>query len=72
MSGRTIAIGDIHGRSAALAALLDIILPCSRDTVILLGDYIDRGPDSRGVLDQLISLAVRCRVIPYWATMKRC
>jgi serine/threonine protein phosphatase 1 len=64
MAGRTIAIGDIHGCSAALAALLDAIAPGPNDTLITLGDYIDRGPDSRGVLDQLIALAGRCRLVP--------
>jgi serine/threonine protein phosphatase 1 len=64
MAGRTIAIGDIHGCSAALAALIDAVAPCPDDTVVALGDYIDRGPDSRGVLDLLIALAGRCRLIP--------
>jgi serine/threonine protein phosphatase 1 len=62
--GRTIAIGDVHGCSAALAALLEVIAPTPRDTLIPLGDMIDRGPDSRGVLEQLIALAARCRLIP--------
>lgn len=61
---RTIAIGDIHGCSVALARLLEAISPHSEDTVIPLGDYIDRGPDSPGVLDQIIDLAARCRLIP--------
>jgi serine/threonine protein phosphatase 1 len=64
MAGRTIAIGDIHGCSAALAALLDAIEPGPGDTLVPLGDYIDRGPDSRGVLDRLIALAGRCRLVP--------
>ena len=34
------------------------------DTLVTLGDYIDRGPDSRGVLDQLIALGERCRLVP--------
>ena len=63
MPGRTIAIGDIHGCSAALAALLDAIEPGPNDTVVTLGDYIDRGPDSRGVIEQLIALGQRCRLI---------
>ena len=63
-SGRTIAIGDIHGCSRALASLLAAVRPTPGDTVVTLGDYIDRGPDSRGVVDQLIALAPRCRVIP--------
>jgi serine/threonine protein phosphatase 1 len=57
MAGRTIAIGDIHGCLKALATLLDAVGPGSEDMVVTLGDYIDRGPDSRGVLDRLIALA---------------
>src|SRR5262249_33858026 len=64
MAGRTIAIGDIHGCPDALAALIDAIAPSPEDTVVLLGDYIDRGPNSRGVLDRLIALARRCRLVP--------
>lgn len=64
MSGRIVAIGDIHGCSAALAAVLDASNPGPKDTLVTLGDYVDRGPDSRGVLEQLIGLAKRCRLIP--------
>jgi serine/threonine protein phosphatase 1 len=64
MAGRTVAIGDIHGCAAALAALVEAIHPGPEDTLVVLGDYIDRGPDSRGVLDQLIALAGRCRLVP--------
>src|SRR5437764_909235 len=64
MPGRTIAIGDIHGCSAALAALLDDIGPRPEDTLVPLGDYIDRGPDSRGVMDRLTALARCCRLVP--------
>ncbi len=51
MPTRTIAIGDIHGCSAAL----DAIRPRPEDTIVTLGDSINRGPDSRGVLDRLIA-----------------
>jgi serine/threonine protein phosphatase 1 len=61
---RTIAVGDIHSCSAALVALLDAVRPGPEDTVVTLGDYIDRGPDSRGVLEQLVALAERCRLVP--------
>jgi serine/threonine protein phosphatase 1 len=61
---RTIAIGDIHGCSAALAALIAAIDPQPHDCLVTLGDYVDRGNDSRGVLDQLIALASRCRLVP--------
>lgn len=51
VGGRTFAIGDIHGDLAALDALfarLPVLNP--GDTVVFLGDYIDRGPDSAGVV----------------------
>ena len=61
---RTIAIGDIHGCSAALRAILDAIRPMPDDLIVTLGDYVDRGPDSRGVLERLIELAGECRLVP--------
>lgn len=64
MRGRTIAIGDIHGCTTALAALLEAIAPQPEDTIVVLGDYIDRGPDSRGVIEQLITLSERCELVP--------
>jgi serine/threonine protein phosphatase 1 len=64
MNSRTIAIGDIHGCSAALDALLEAIRPRPEDVIVSLGDYINRGPDSRGVLDRLIKLNRRCRLVP--------
>jgi serine/threonine protein phosphatase 1 len=64
MSGRLIAIGDIHGYSAALAAILRAVEPQAEDTVVALGDYCDRGPDTRGVLDLLIDLPAQCRLVP--------
>jgi Calcineurin-like phosphoesterase len=64
MPARTIAIGDIHGCSAALRALIDAIQPTTEDTLVLVGDYVDRGPDSRGVLDLVLELEKRCCVVP--------
>lgn len=61
---RTIAIGDIHGCSRALDALIGAIKPTPADTLVLLGDFVDRGPDSRGVLDRLVALDSRCRLVP--------
>lgn len=61
--GRTIAIGDIHGCSIALSKLLRVVEPVADDVIIPLGDYIDGGIDSRGVIDQLIDLQDRCRLI---------
>ncbi|SFS01561.1 metallophosphoesterase [Yoonia litorea] len=45
-----IAIGDVHGRYDLLAPLLDRALSFN-ESVVLLGDYIDHGPDSASVLD---------------------
>lgn len=51
------AIGDIHGQSHELARVLDLIeTDGGQDAhIVFLGDYTDRGPDSRGVLDMLIA-----------------
>jgi serine/threonine protein phosphatase 1 len=64
MAARTIAIGDIHGHARALAAIIDAVDPRPQDTLVLLGDYIDRGPDSRGVLQLVLGLAERCQLVP--------
>jgi serine/threonine protein phosphatase 1 len=61
---RVIAIGDVHGCSRALKALLEELQPGQQDTVITLGDYLDRGPDSRGVVERLLELSKRCHLIP--------
>ncbi len=64
MAARTIAIGDIHGCLAALDALVTAIAPTTEDTLVTLGDYIDRGPHSRGVLDRLSTLSRHYRLVP--------
>lgn len=64
MVARTIAIGDIHGCADALAALLAAIEPSSENVIITLGDHIDRGLNTRSVLDQLLILSGRCHLIP--------
>ncbi len=61
---RKFVIGDIHGCLTALDALLAALQLAAVDTVVTVGDYVDRGPDSRGVLDRLIGLADRCEFIP--------
>jgi len=53
---RVLAIGDIHGCRGALDDILKWVQPTPDDLVITLGDYVDRGPDSRGVLNRLIEL----------------
>jgi len=52
---RHLAVGDIHGCFKALVALAEYV-PFDRDDLIItLGDYVNRGPDSRAVLDWLIA-----------------
>lgn len=57
------AIGDIHGRLDLLDRLLTVMMDCSDHcdgtipTLVFLGDYIDRGSNSRGVIDRLVTLA---------------
>lgn len=53
---RTLVIGDIHGCLAPLEHLWKIIDPQREDRVIFIGDYIDRGPDSKGVIDFILNL----------------
>ena len=47
-----------------LDTLLDEVMLRSDDTLVTLGDYVDRGPDSRGVLDRLLALREVCRLVP--------
>ena len=64
MPPRVIAIGDVHGCATALRALVESIDPQPDDTLIPLGDCVDRGPDSRGVIDQVLALRQRCQLVP--------
>lgn len=60
---RTLAIGDIHGHLVALDALLAAVDPQPTDQFIFLGDYVDKGPNVRGVLDRLIAFGTAHRAI---------
>jgi len=57
-----IGIGDIHGCAQSLEYLLDVLGPGEDDRLVFIGDYVDRGPDSRGVIDRLLRLRseVKC------------
>lgn len=62
---RKIAMTDIHGCRRSFEALLDQLALTTSDELYFLGDYIDRGPDSKGVLDIILDLKnkghkVRC------------
>lgn len=53
---RKFAISDIHGCNKSFLALLEKIQFSAADELYLLGDYIDRGPDSKGVMDSIFNL----------------
>ncbi len=56
ISGRLIAIGDIHGMAAMLEQLINKIAPSGEDLLVFMGDYIDRGPHCREAIDFLLKL----------------
>lgn len=51
-----IAIGDVHGCARTLEALIDRLEPTDDDHLVFVGDYVDRGPDSKGVIDLLFDV----------------
>lgn len=57
----TYVVGDIHGNGRALEALLGDLAPSLQagDTVVFVGDVIDRGPDSRGCVERILRLRER-------------
>src|SRR4051812_47050952 len=63
MSDRLFAIGDIHGCATTLKALIEAIAPQPEDTIVVLGDVIAFGADSKGAVQQLIDLSRRSRLI---------
>jgi serine/threonine protein phosphatase 1 len=57
--GRLFAIGDVHGCATELARLLEALPAHGGDTVVFVGDYIDRGADSRAVIELLLDWRTR-------------
>jgi len=62
-SSKIICIGDVHGELEKLKSLFSKLQFTKEDTIIFLGDYIDRGKDSKGVIDFIISLKDKCNLI---------
>lgn len=60
---RIIGISDIHGEYDKLCAVLDKISPQKDDTIVFMGDYIDRGKKSREVVDKIIDMQNVCNCI---------
>jgi len=69
---RVYAVGDVHGRLDLLRQLEEKILADADEAaagrrleriVVYMGDYVDRGPDSRGVIEAVLDLDGRCRTV---------
>jgi len=63
MSGRVLAFGDVHGCHRALTRLLALVAVTSADTLVFLGDVVDRGPATRQVIDRLLLLRDASKVV---------
>ncbi|WP_046865771.1 metallophosphoesterase family protein [Microvirga massiliensis] len=67
---RVYAVGDIHGRADLLDGMRQSIaedleeFPINAPAIVFLGDYVDRGPDSRVVLDRLTASPFPARIVP--------
>lgn len=55
-AGRTYAVGDLHGEVTLFRRLLETLVLTADDTLILLGDYVDRGEDSVATIELLTAL----------------
>lgn len=69
---RIFAVGDIHGHFTELVELMDTLradggLEPARDSVVFLGDYVDGGPHTRQVVEQLMEWQRSC---PHWVFLK--
>lgn len=62
--GRTLAIGDIHGCYTAFRTLCDTVNLRADDTIVTLGDYPNRGPNTRAVIDWLLHLDETHNLVP--------
>jgi serine/threonine protein phosphatase 1 len=62
-NGRLLAMGDIHGCLCPLEALLESLRLGGEDTLVVLGDFVNRGPKTRQVLERLLQLAREIRLV---------
>ena len=59
--GRVMVVGDVHGCSSELRDIVDKFAPSSDDTIVLAGDVVDKGPDSKGVIK--IARSINAKII---------
>jgi serine/threonine protein phosphatase 1 len=61
---RLLALGDIHGCTLAFDTLLELVRLSNDDQLVTLGDYVDRGPDSKGIIERLLGLHRKGQLVP--------
>jgi serine/threonine protein phosphatase 1 len=61
---RLFAVGDIHGCGTAFDVILAAIQLQANDKIVCLGDYINKGPETRAVLDRLLQLSAKGLLVP--------
>src|SRR6187549_2031183 len=61
---RTLAIGDIHGCYKSLTKVAEYVRFSSDDLIVTLGDYVNRGPDSRLVIEWLSARESELKLVP--------
>ena len=57
------AIGDVHGCASELRMLLNKLPLTEESVVVFLGDYVDRGPNSKQVIETVLELKEQCQVV---------
>lgn len=63
MTQHTWTVGDIHGCATAFETMLSHLQPGTEDRVIVLGDVVDRGPDTKRCVDLLLELQKTCQLV---------
>src|SRR5438046_1705083 len=61
---KLVVIGDVHGCAEELKALIHKLPLDQSTTILFLGDYVDRGPDAKSVIDTVLNLSEIYSVIP--------
>jgi hypothetical protein len=64
MNDSTAFVGDVHGNLVALKALVGELSALGIHSIVLLGDYINKGPDGAGVIQYLVSREGDSKIVP--------
>ncbi len=70
-TGKAFAIGDVHGCVTELRMLINKLPLAADSTLVFLGDYIDRGPNSKEVIETILELGRSFHVVPLMGNHER-